>query len=101
MSMDKLKAAEFFPAAREGEELPEYSARLLRWIEKELYYRISKRINFLLDRSNDNFFEFVKDGNLPGENGNWRIIADSAGDLKLQHLESGIWINRGFKYKGS
>jgi len=28
----------------------------------------------------------------------WRIVENSSGDLKLQHLESGSWVDRGFKY---
>ncbi len=49
MTMDKLKTGEFFPTAEDGESLQEYSAKLLKWAEKDLWYRISKRINFLLD----------------------------------------------------
>ena len=48
MGMDKLKAGEFFPTAKEDEELSEYSAKLLKWAEKDLWYKIAKRINFLL-----------------------------------------------------
>lgn len=31
----------------------------------------------------------------------WRIAEKDNGDLELQHLESGQWVRRGFKYKGS
>lgn len=31
----------------------------------------------------------------------WRIVENSNGDLELQHLEGGSWVNRGFKYRGS
>lgn len=53
MGMDKLKAGEFFPTAKEEEELSEYSAKLLKWAEKDLWYKIAKRINFLLDLLED------------------------------------------------
>lgn len=31
---------------------------------------------------------------------NWRI-REVDGNFELQHYESGTWVNRGFKYKGS
>ena len=93
MGMDKLKTTEQFPAAMEDEKLPEYSARLLRWIEKELFFRISSRINFILDRVNDDFIEFVQDGNEIGDDGNWRIIING-NDLEMQRRESGTFVKK-------
>lgn len=74
--------------------------RLQRWLEMELYSRTAFAINFLLSISNDGFFEFKLDGQGAGEDGNWRIAVNGA-DLRLEHLESGTWVPRGFKYIGS
>ena len=92
MGMDKLKTTEQFPAAKEDEKLPEYSARLLRWIEKELFFRISSRINFLLNIAQDGTFEIIVDGNTDGDDGNWRIDI-SSGDWIIQKRESGAWVD--------
>lgn len=45
--------------------------------------------------------ELLKPGNVAGDNGNWLLVVDASGDIKLRHKESGIWVDRGFKYRGS
>lgn len=45
--------------------------------------------------------ELLKPGNEAGDDGNWLLVVDSSGDIILRHKESGLWVNRGFKYKGS
>lgn len=100
MGMDKLVTTKDFPDPKEGETLQEYIPRYTRWITKEIYFRNAAAINFLLSIANDGFFEFKLDGQGAGENGNWRINVNGA-DLRLEHLESGTWVHRGFLYKGS
>lgn len=98
--MDKLVTTKSFPDPKEGESLKEYMPRLLRWIEKELWFNLVTRINFLLDRSNDDFLEIVKDGNVAGDDDNWRIVIVND-DIQLEHREGGSWVLRGFLYRGA
>lgn len=98
--MDKLVQNKEYPDPKPDETLEEYMPRYTRWITKELYSRMAFAINFLLSISNDGFFEFKLDGQVAGEDGNWRIIVNGA-DLRLEHLESGTWVHRGFNFKGS
>lgn len=89
--MDKLKETEFFPAAKEEEDLPSWSRKLLRWLEKEVWFRISKRINWVLDRQKDNSFEITRDGQGIDEDGNFKI--ERNGDnWEAQIKSSGTWV---------
>ncbi len=57
-------------------------------------------INFLLSNTNDGFHEWIKDGNSPGDDGNWRIAIDGDNFI-AQRRESSAWVQRGFKYFGT
>ncbi|KKL61041.1 hypothetical protein LCGC14_2199290 [marine sediment metagenome] len=98
--MDKLVTSKEFPDPRPDEKLEEYMPRYTRWITKELYSRMVYAINFLLSVSNDNIIEIIKEGNVAGGEGNWRLII-VGDDIKLEHRESGIWQRRGFLYYGA
>ena len=89
-----------FPDPQPGEKLEDYMPRYTRWITKELYSRMAFAINFLLSVANDDFLEIIKDGNVAGDDGNWRflIVGD---DIQLEHRESGVWQRRGFLYYGA
>lgn len=100
MGMDKLVTSKDYPDPRPDETLQEYLPKYTRWLTKELYSRTAFAINFLLSVVNDGFFEFKLDDQVAGEDGNWRINVNGA-DLRLEHLESGTWVHRGFIYKGS
>ena len=100
MGMEKLVTSKVYPNPKPGETLEEYMPRYTRGITKEIYSRTAFAINFLLNIANDGFFEFIKDGNTVGGDGNWRIIINGD-DLRLEHRENGIWVHRGFKYIGS
>ncbi len=89
--MDKLKNTEFFPAAKEDEKLPSYSQQMLRWLEKEIWYRISKRVNWLLDRIKDDQHEITKSGNKINEEGNWRFKIDG-NDLTTERHNGSAWV---------
>ena len=43
--------------------------------------------------------ELVKEGNVVGDDGNWRRII-VGNDIKLQQKVSGIWKTHGFTYRG-
>ena len=98
--MDKLVTSKEFPDPRPDEKLEDYMPRYTRWITKELYSRNAFAINFLLSAANNGFYEFIKDGNVAGDDGNWRIVI--VGDnLIAQRRESSAWVQRGFKYFGT
>ncbi len=98
--MDKLVLSKDFPDPKPGEELKDYMPRYTRWVTKELYSRTVFAINFLLSIANDGFIEIIKDGNAAGDDGNWRLnIVDD--DIQFEHRESGSWVRRGMKTKGS
>ncbi len=90
--MDKLVTSKEFPDPRPGEKLEEYMPRYTRWITKELYSRMAFAINFLLSVSNDNIIEIIKDGNVAGGDGNWKIDI-STGDFVVAERVSGAWVD--------
>lgn len=51
--MENLKDTEKFVVYKEGEDLPTYISKLVSWIERFVFNRISKRVNFLLGRLED------------------------------------------------
>lgn len=51
--MENLKDTEKFVIYKEGEDLPTYISKLVSWIERFVFNRISKRVNFLLMRLED------------------------------------------------
>lgn len=67
--------------------------RIIDWIERQNYYPIAKRLNYLLLRVNDNKVEITPEGNEVNQDGNWRFFIDSSGDLIIQKRVSGTWIN--------
>jgi hypothetical protein len=85
MSIEKMPEFRTFPA-------PKGLERLLSWIENKIYKIISRRINWLLRRVLSEGFEFIVEGNEPGDDGNWRIIIIS-GDLQYQKRVSSTWVN--------
>lgn len=90
--MDNLKETESFGANfKDGEDTERFFARFQLWIERSIFSRISKRINFLLTRVNNQKFEIIADGNTDkDQDDNWRhIIVD--GDLKIQKRINGTW----------
>lgn len=98
--MDKIVLSKDFPNPRPGETLEEYMPKYTRWITKELHSRTAYAINFLLSVANNDFLEIIKDGNVAGGNGNWRLII-VGDDIQLEHRESDSWIRRGFLYYGA
>lgn len=51
--MENLKDTEKFIVYKEGDDLPTYISKLVSWIERFVFNRISKRVNFLLMRLED------------------------------------------------
>ena len=90
--MEFLKDIENFGAKyRKGDNLAEFLAKLVSFLERKVFNRISKRVNFLLKRVNDNKLEIVADGNSDkNEDDNWRFI-ESSGNLLVQKRISGTW----------
>lgn len=92
--MENLKDLENFGAEfKEGDDIEEFLGKLIPYIERRVFNRISKRVNFLLTRVNDQKIELVADGNNDKDkNDNWRII-ESSGDLIFQKRISDAWVN--------
>ena len=90
--MDKLVTSKEFPDPGPEETLQEYAPKLIRWITKELYSRNAFAINFLLSVANDNFLEIIKEGNVAGGDGNWKIDI-STGDFIVAERVSGAWVD--------
>ncbi len=81
MSVDKMPLFKTFPA-EEGQ------LKLVKWIKDKIYAIVSYRINWMLNRVLSEGFEFIVEGNEPGDNGNW-IITISTDDLVVQKRVSG------------
>ncbi len=73
------------------ENLSLYISKLVSWIERFIFNRISKRVNWLLDRIKNDAHEIVKDGNKIGEEGNWRDIISGDNLLKQRH-DGSDWV---------
>ncbi|MHC4891353.1 MAG: hypothetical protein ACYTEO_18015 [Planctomycetota bacterium] len=99
MSLDKLVRVKRF--TEKVEPTPRFLSRMLKWLEDEFWHRQTRILNWLLDRVQTNGYEVIKPDNSAGDNDNWRWTVDSNGDLVSQHKESGVWVNRGPKIKGS
>ena len=77
---------------KENEDLEGFFEKLLSWIERRIFNRISKRVNFLLTRVNDQKLEIIADGNNDkDQEGNWREII-SGDDLIKQRYDGTNWI---------
>ena len=89
--MEHLKDTEKFIVYKKEESLTLYISKLVSWIERRIFNRISKRVNFLLKRVNDQKIEIIADGNSDkNENGNWRL-QESSGNLIVEKRVSGTW----------
>lgn len=91
--MENLKDTENFGMTfKEGENLENFLAKFTSFMERRIFNRTSKRVNFLLTRINDQKLELIADGNSDkDEDGNWRFFLDSNGDLVIQTRLSGTW----------
>jgi len=92
--VENLSVTESFGAnVKEGEDLERFLTKLIPYIERQVYEEISRRVNFLLTRVNDQKLEIVAGGNIDkDEDGNWRIIENS-GDLIIQKRVNSTWTN--------
>jgi len=96
--LEFLKDQEKFGTGYEkGDDLEVFSEDLLSFIERRIFNRISKRVNYLLNRINDNKVEIIPDANNKDEDGNWRLKTDSSGNLIIQENISGTWTDSGWK----
>ena len=91
--MDKLKVEERFETGEiESKDWPNWFRRVILWIEKDIFKKISVRINFLLSRVNDQKLEIVADGNTDeNQDGNWRWRVDGD-DLVAEKRINGTWV---------
>ena len=91
--MENLKDTENFGMAfKEGEDDVKFFENLISWVERRIFNRISKRVNYLLNRVNDQKLEIVADGNSDkNEDDNWRI-RETSGDLVVEKRVSGTWV---------
>lgn len=93
--MENLKDLENFGIDfKEGEDdIEEFINDLVSFIERRVFNRISKRVNFLLTRINDQKVEMVADGNSDkDENGNWRTRVNTNGDFVFEKRVSDVWV---------
>ena len=99
--MEYLKDIEFFGAAfKKGEDTEKFFMELVSFIERRVFNRISKRVNFLLTRLNDQRVELVSsDNDDKDQNGNFRIT-QSGDDWIAQIRSSDVWVTV-WKFKGS
>lgn len=91
--MEYLKDTEkFIVYEKEKEDLPTYISKLVSWIERMVFNRISKRVNFVLKRIQDNRIELIAPGNNDKEqDNNWAIEVDSNFDLVFEKRINGVW----------
>lgn len=98
--MEHLKDTENFGTVyKEGEDLETFFSKFISFVERRIFNRISKRVNWILDRQKDDTFEITKSGNAIDSNGNWRFSIDGD-DLKVERKVSGTWTTVE-KYHGS
>ena len=91
--MDKLKTTETFSNIRPEEKTRKYLSSMLLWIEQKIFFRVSKRVNWILDRVKDDTVEIVPSGSIVEDDGNWRLTI-SGTDLLIQKKESGVWTTK-------
>ena len=90
--MEHLKDTEKFGENyKKDEDLEKFFGKLLSWIERRIFNRISKRVNWILDRIKNDAHEIVKDGNEIGEEGNWREVISGDNLLKQRH-DGSNWV---------
>ena len=90
--MEYLKDTENFGTDyKKDENLPRFFEKLISFIERRIFNKISKRVNFLLKRVNDQKVEIIADGNDDkDEENDWRL-RESSGDLVIEKRVSGVW----------
>ncbi len=80
-----------------GDNLEEFLKDLVQFVERRVFERISRRVNFILTRINDNKLEVVADGNSDkNKDGNWRMKIDSDEHLIIQENINGTWTDSGW-----
>lgn len=91
--MEYLKDLENFGTNfKEGENLETFFSKFVSFLERKVFNRISKRVNFLLTRINNSKVEVVADSNNDkNQDGNWRL-RESSGDLVIEKRVSGSWV---------
>lgn len=97
--MQHLKDKEKFVVYKEEEDLPRYVSKFVSWVERMIFNRISKRINWILDRQKDDTLEITKSDNAIDVNGNWRFSINGD-DLEVERNVSGTWTTV-WRFKGS
>ncbi len=100
--MEYLKDTENFGETyKKDDDLERFFWKLLSWIERRIFGRISKRVNFVLKRVQDSRIELIApDNNDKNQDGNWAIEVDSNGDLIFEKRVSGTWTEAN-KFHGS
>ena len=96
--MEFLKGSENFGTGyKKGEDLESFFAKMISFLERRIFNRISKRVNYLLKRVNDGKVEIIPDGtNDKDTDGNWRLTTDTNGNLIIQENISGTWTDTGW-----
>lgn len=98
--MEHLKDTEKFGVGyKEGENLEGFFAKLVSFLERRIFNRISKRVNWILDRQKDDTLEITKSDNAIETVGNWRFNI-SGDDLIVQRYNRTSW-DTVWEYKGS
>lgn len=97
--MEFLKETEKFGTKfKKGDDLQGFLGKLLSFIERKFFFRISQRVNYLLKRVNDNKLEIIPDANSDKDtDGNWKFTTDTSGNLIIQENISGTWTDSGWK----
>lgn len=85
MSVEKLPIYSEFPAGK-GQD------RLVQWV-KGIYFKLTNRINWLLDRVKDDTLEITTTDSVISADGNWRFSI-SGTDLLIQRRESSAWVTK-------
>ncbi len=92
--MEFLKDLENFGVGyQKGEELEGFFEKLISFVERRIFNRISKKVNFILTRINDSRMETVAPGNKDkNEDGNWRTRVDDNGDFVFEKRVNSVWV---------
>ncbi len=90
--MEYLKDTENFGVGyKQGEDLETFFSKLISFLERRVFNRVSKRVNFLLKRVNDQKLEIIAtDNDDKDQNDNWRI-RETGGDLVIEKRVSSVW----------
>ena len=96
--MENLKDTEKFIIYKEGEDLPTYISKLVSWIERFVFNRISKRVNFLLLRMEDG----TADGQMYfWDNTNKRLVHTETSELFYDDVNKTLGIGQPTPNSGS